>query len=114
MVGPALAAADDLAAGGISVEVIDPRTVSPLDIAAIAESVKKTGRLLVVHEAVEHGGIGAEIIARTQQEAFYYLDSPILRLAAPFAPVPASPTLEAQFLPGSEGIATAVRQMIRA
>jgi pyruvate dehydrogenase E1 component beta subunit len=114
MVGAALAAADDLAAQGVSVEVIDPRTVSPLDIETIAASVKKTSRLLVVHEAVEQGGIGAEIIARVQQEIFYYLDSPIVRIAAPFAPVPASPTLEGQFLPGKERIADAVRKMIRA
>ena len=114
MVDPALAAADDLAAQGLSVEVIDPRTVSPLDIETIADSVKKTSRLLVVHEAVEQGGIGAEIIARVQQKIFYYLDSPIVRIAAPFAPVPASPTLERQFLPGKERIADAVRKMIRA
>ena len=114
MVGAALAAADDLAAQGVSVEVIDPRTVSPLDIETIANSVKNTSRLLVVHEAVEQGGIGAEIIARVQQEIFYYLDSPIARIAAPFAPVPASPTLEGQFLPGKERIADAVRKMIRA
>jgi pyruvate dehydrogenase E1 component beta subunit len=114
MVGAALAAADDLAAQGVSVEVIDPRTVSPLDIETIANSVKKTSRLLVVHEAVEQGGIGAEIIARVQQEIFYYLDSPIVRIAAPFAPVPASPMLEGQFLPGKERIADAVRKMIRA
>ena len=114
MVGAALAAADDLAAQGVSVEVIDPRTVSPLDIETIAASVKKTSRLLVVHEAVEQGGIGAEIIARVQQEIFYYLDSPIARIAAPFAPVPASPTLEGQFLPGKKRIADAVRKMIRA
>jgi len=114
MVDPALAAADDLAAQGVSVEVIDPRTVSPLDIETIADSVKKTSRLLVVHEAVEQGGIGAEIIARVQQEIFYYLDSPIARIAAPFAPVPASPTLERQFLPGKERISDAVHKMIRA
>jgi pyruvate dehydrogenase E1 component beta subunit len=114
MVGPALAAADDLASDGISVEVIDPRTVSPLDIATIAGSVKKTGRLLIVHEAVEQGGIGAEIIARTQQEVFYYLDSPMLRVGAPPAPVPAGPTLEKEFVPGKERIIAALRKLIGA
>jgi pyruvate dehydrogenase E1 component beta subunit len=109
MVGPALAAADQLAAEGISAEVIDPRTVSPLDIDAIAGSVKKTSRMIVAHEAVERGGIGAEIVARIQKEAFHYLDSPIQRVAAPFAPVPAGPTLERQFLPTKEKIITAVR-----
>jgi pyruvate dehydrogenase E1 component beta subunit len=112
MVGPALAAADELAAAGIAAEVIDPRSVSPLDVDTIAASVKKTGRLIVVHEAVEQGGIGAEIIARLQQQVFYYLDSPILRVAAPFAPVPAGPTLEREFLPGKERIVEAVRKAI--
>lgn len=109
MVGPALAAADQLAAEGISAEVIDPRTVSPLDIDAIAGSVKKTSRMIVAHEAVERGGFGAEIVARIQKEAFHYLDSPIQRVAAPFAPVPAGPTLERKFLPTKEKILATVR-----
>jgi acetoin:2,6-dichlorophenolindophenol oxidoreductase subunit beta len=112
MISPTLAAADELASEGISAEVIDLRSVSPLDVAAIATSVKKTGRLIVVHEAVEHGGIGAEIVARVQQEAFFYLDSPIMRVGAPFAPVPASPTLEKRFLPGKDNIVQAVRRAI--
>lgn len=111
-VPPALAAADELATEGISAEVIDPRSLSPLDVNTIANSVKKTSRLIVVHEAVEQGGIGAEIVARVQQEAFYYLDSPIIRVAAPFAPIPASATLEAQFLPGKERILDAARQSV--
>jgi len=110
MVPLALAAADELAAAGIAAEVIDPRSVSPLDVDTIAASVKKSGRLIVVHEAVEQGGIGAEIVARLQQEVFYYLDSPILRVAAPFAPVPAGPTLEKEFLPGKERIVEAARR----
>ena len=112
MVAPALSTAKELEADGISVEVIDPRTISPLDIETIANSVKKTSRMIVTHEAVEHGGIGAEIVARVQQEAFHYLDSPIARVAAPFAPVPASPTLETRFLPGKTEILSAVRQAI--
>jgi pyruvate dehydrogenase E1 component beta subunit len=112
MVGPALAAADELASEGIAAEVIDPRSISPLDVETIATSVKKTGRLIVVHEAVEQGGVGAEIIARVQQEAFFYLDSPILRVAAPFAPVPAGPTLEKVFIPGKERIVEAARRAI--
>jgi len=110
MVGPALAASDELAQDGLSAEVIDPRTISPLDVKTIAQSVKKTGRLIIAHEAVEQGGIGAEIAARAQREAFYDLDSPILRVAAPFAPIPAAPRLERQFLPGKERIVEAVRQ----
>jgi pyruvate/2-oxoglutarate/acetoin dehydrogenase E1 component len=112
MVGPALAAADELAAEGISAEVIDPRTISPLDVETIANSVKKTSRMIVVHEAVEQGGFGAEIAARLQQEAFYYLDSPIVRVAAPFAPVPASPILEKEFLPGKKRIVDAARKAL--
>jgi pyruvate/2-oxoglutarate/acetoin dehydrogenase E1 component len=112
MVAVALAATDDLAAEGISAEVIDPRSISPLDVDTIVRSVKKTSRMIVVHEAVEQGGIGAEIVARVQQEAFYYLDSPIIRVAAPFAPVPASPTLETEFVPGKAEIMSAIRHAL--
>jgi pyruvate/2-oxoglutarate/acetoin dehydrogenase E1 component len=75
-------------------------------------SVKKTSRLMIAYEAVEQGGIGAEIVARVQQEAFYYLDSPITRLAAPFAPVPASPALEKCFVPGKTEIIRAVQRVV--
>jgi pyruvate dehydrogenase E1 component beta subunit len=112
MVAPALAAAEELAGEGIAAEVIDPRSIAPLDVQTIVDSVKKTGRLIVAHEAVEPGGIGAEIAARIQQEAFYYLDSPIVRVAAPFAPIPASPALESAFLPGKERILEAARQAV--
>jgi acetoin:2,6-dichlorophenolindophenol oxidoreductase subunit beta len=114
MAAPALAAADELVNEGIAVEVIDPRTISPLDLETIVGSVKKTGRLIIVHEAVERGGSGAEIVARVQQAAFYYLDAPIIRVAAPFAPVPASPALEQVFAPGKERIVEAVRKTISA
>ncbi|HXG53563.1 MAG TPA: alpha-ketoacid dehydrogenase subunit beta [candidate division Zixibacteria bacterium] len=113
MAGLALEAAAELAAEGISVEVIDARSLSPLDVATISSSVRKTGRLMIVHEAVAQGGVGAEIAARVQQEAFYYLDSPIERLAAAFAPVPASPALESGFLPGKKQIADAVRRLLQ-
>jgi pyruvate dehydrogenase E1 component beta subunit len=112
MVAPALAAAEELAAAGIAIEVIDPRSISPLDTESIVSSVKKTGRLIVAHEAVEQGGVGAEIVARIQKEAFYYLDSPIARVAAPFAPIPASPTLEREFLPTKEHIVEAARKAV--
>ena len=112
MLAPALAAADELENDGISTEVIDPRSLLPLDSKTINESVKKTGRLIIAHEAVEHGGIAAEIAARVQQEAFYYLESPILRVAAPFAPVPAGPTLEKAFVPGQERIVAAVKKSL--
>jgi pyruvate dehydrogenase E1 component beta subunit len=112
MVGPALSAAEELAREGISAEIIDPRSISPLDIETIARSAKKTGRMIVAHEAVEQGGIGAELIARLQQEAFYYLDSPIARIAAPFAPVPASPALEQCFVRGKTDIIRVARRTL--
>ena len=112
MLALAFAAAEELANEGISAEVIDPRSISPLDVASIVDSVKKTSRLIVVHEAVEQGGIGAEIVARIQQEAFYYLDSPILRVAAPFAPVPASSELERSYVPAKAQIIAAVRRTL--
>jgi acetoin:2,6-dichlorophenolindophenol oxidoreductase subunit beta len=108
MLAAALEAAEELSSSGISVEVIDPRTLSPLDIGTIVNSVKKTSRLIILHEAVEPGGIGAEIATQVQKEAFYYLDSPIARVAAPFAPVPASPALEKSFVPGKSEIIRAV------
>jgi len=107
-----LEAADELASEGISVEIIDPRSLVPLDVETIVNSVKKTSRLVIVHEAVEQGGVGAEIVARVQQTAFFYLDSPILRVAAPFAPVPASPWLEKHFVPGKDQIIDAVRKVL--
>jgi pyruvate dehydrogenase E1 component beta subunit len=112
MVGTALAAAEDLGAEGISAEVIDPRSLSPIDFDTLAKSVRKTSRLIIAHEAVEQGGIGAEIAARLQQEAFYYLDSPVMRVAAPFAPIPAAPTLENQFLPSRQRIVETARRSL--
>jgi pyruvate dehydrogenase E1 component beta subunit len=112
MLAVALEAAEELSSSGISVEVIDPRTLSPLDVDTIVSSVKKTSRIIIVHEAVEQGGIGAEIVARIQQEAFYYLDSPISRVAAPFAPVPAGPTLEKCFVPDKDLIIGAAYQAL--
>jgi pyruvate dehydrogenase E1 component beta subunit len=114
MVQTSAEAADELAAAGISAEIVDLRSIAPLDLETIANSVKKTGRLIVAHEAVEQGGIGAEIAAKVQQEAFYYLNSPIVRVAAPFAPVPASPALEKCFLPGKDRIVRAARDALAA
>jgi len=112
MLAASLEAAEELSSGGISVEVIDPRTLSPLDVETIVTSVKKTSRLIIIHEAVEQGGIGAEIATQVQQQAFYYLDSPIARVAAPFAPVPASPALEKYFVPCKDLIIRAARQAL--
>jgi pyruvate dehydrogenase E1 component beta subunit len=112
MVGLALEAAEQLEAEGISVEVVDPRTLFPLDLDTIVASVRKTSRLVVVHEAVQKGGVGAELAAQVQEAAFGYLDSPILRVGAPFAPVPSSPALDKQFVPANEQVIAAVRKVM--
>jgi pyruvate dehydrogenase E1 component beta subunit len=112
MVGVAVKAADKLADEGIEVEVIDPRSLAPLDLETIVSSVRKTGHLVIVHEAVEIGGIGAEIASQVQEAAFDALAAPVLRVAAPFAPVPTSIVLERAFVPGEEQIIDAVRQSI--
>ncbi|MGA7878814.1 MAG: alpha-ketoacid dehydrogenase subunit beta [Desulfoferrobacter sp.] len=111
MVYTALDAAEKLAEGGISAEVIDPRTIVPLDIGTIIDSVKKTHALVIVHEAVKQGGFGAEIAAQVAEQAFDYLDAPIVRIGAPFTPVPFSPPLEQAFIPNEESIIKAVRAM---
>lgn len=112
MVNEALAVAEKLAAEGIDVEVIDPRTLQPLDTATIVESVRKTNRVIVVHEAVRFGGLGAEIAAQIQEEAFDYLDAPVGRIAAPFSPVPFTPTLEQAYLPSAADIEAKIRAII--
>lgn len=112
MVHVALGAAEKLAADGISVEVLDPRTLSPLDEETILESVRKTHRLVIVHEAVKFQGPGAEIAALVAEKAFDRLDAPILRVAAPFVPVPFSPVLEKEFIPSEEKIIKAVKTVM--
>ncbi len=104
MVYRALAAADKLAEQGIEVEVIDPRTLVPLDKALILESVRKTGRLLIVEEDNLTNGWGAEIAALMADEAFAYLDAPIKRLAAPDVPPPFAPILEQAYVPSEQRI----------
>jgi acetoin:2,6-dichlorophenolindophenol oxidoreductase subunit beta len=114
LVEDALAAADRLAAeDGMEAEVIDPRTLVPLDLEAIVRSVKRTGRLVVAHEAVEHGGFGAEIVAQVQAAAFDFLDGPIGRVGARFTPIPFSPPLEDAYLPGADEVVAAVRELLR-
>jgi pyruvate dehydrogenase E1 component beta subunit len=112
MVPEAVKAASRLEESGVSVEIIDPRTVQPLDTATIVESVKRTNRVLIVHEAVEFGGIGAEISSQIQEAAFDYLDAPVARLAAPFAPVPYAPILENAYVPDAARIEASVRRLL--
>ncbi len=108
----ALAAAETLASEGIDVEVIDPRTVSPLDIDTIVDSVKKTGRLVVSHQAYEQGGIGGEIVARVVDAAFDYLDAPPQRVCGKNVPIPYAQTLERVALPWSDDIVAAIRRVM--
>ena len=112
MVHTALGAAEKLAGEGISLEVVDPRTLYPLDIETIIASVKKTHRLVIMHEEVKFAGSGAEIAAQVAEEAFEYLDAPILRVAAPHCPVPFSPTLEKAYIPSEEKLITAVNKVM--
>ena len=112
LVSESLAAADELAADGIEVDLIDPRTLVPLDLETILESVARTHRLVVAHEAVRHGGFGAEIAAQVQEAAFDELDAPVGRVGAPFAPVPFSPPLEDEYLPGRSDVASAARAVL--
>jgi 2-oxoisovalerate dehydrogenase E1 component len=111
MVHEAVAAAEAVAADGISVEVIDLRTVAPLDVAPILESVHKTSRLLIAHEAVVPFGIGAEIAAVVAREAFWDLDAPIQRVGAAATPPPYAPDLEKAWLPDRQAIADALRRL---
>jgi acetoin:2,6-dichlorophenolindophenol oxidoreductase subunit beta len=109
LVHESVEAAGELAAEGIEVEVVDPRSLVPLDLETIVESVSRPHRLVVAHEAVEHGGFGAELAAQVQAAAFDELDAPIARVGAPFAPVPFSPPLEDAYLPGCEEVIAGVR-----
>ena len=111
MVHQSLAAAEELANEDIDVEVLDLRTVMPLDREAILESAKKTSKVLVVTEDTLSYGIGAEIAAIVGQEAFEYLDGPVTRVAAPDTPIPYAPSLEEAFLPNAKKIAAAARDL---
>jgi acetoin:2,6-dichlorophenolindophenol oxidoreductase subunit beta len=111
MVAQALEAAKMLAAEGISVEVVDLRTIVPLDKEAVFQSVAKTHRLVIAHEAVRTAGFGAEIAALVADEGFDLLDAPIKRVTAPDTPVPFSPVLEAAYVPNAQKIADAVRSL---
>jgi pyruvate dehydrogenase E1 component beta subunit len=114
MVSRALQAATELAKEGIELEVIDPRTLKPFDDAPIIASVKKTGRALVVHEAVEIGGFGGEVVARiASSEAFDYLEAPIKRLAGLDIPIPYNRELEYHTVPQVDGIIREARKLAK-
>ena len=112
MVHKCVNAARALAAGGVRAEVIDLVSLYPMDMDTVLSSVRKTGRIIIVHEAVETGGFGAEIAARIADEAFDFLKAPVKRVGAPFAPVPFSPALEKHYQPNEERIIAAVNSLI--
>jgi pyruvate dehydrogenase E1 component beta subunit len=114
MVLEALNAAEELAQQGIEAEVIDPRTLLPLDMDAILTSVRKTHRVVIVHEAVKFCGVGAEIAAQIAETAFDALEAPPLRVAAPFSPVPFSTPLERAYLPNAQKIVDAISSVMPA
>ncbi|HEX3616381.1 MAG TPA: alpha-ketoacid dehydrogenase subunit beta [Solirubrobacteraceae bacterium] len=109
MVGESLRAAEHLAQDGIEADVIDLRTLLPLDRDAISRSVGRTGRAVVAHEAVRFGGFGGELAAQIQELAFDFLLAPIQRVGAPFTPVPLSPSLEDAYRPGADQVYAAAR-----
>ena len=111
MLHVALEAAEAAARDGIDVEVLDLRTLLPLDEEAILASAAKTGKVIVLHEATRTGGPGGEIAALIAERAFEYLDSPVVRLAPPDTPVPYSPPLEEYFLPNAEKVGKAIRAL---
>ena len=107
----ALEAAEVLEGDGVSVEVIDLRTLVPLDKEAFLESVKKTGKILILHEARKRGGVGGELAAIVSEEVFEYLDAPVRRIGAPEAHVPLSPPLERAYLPSTEKVVEELRDL---
>ncbi len=112
MVHKALQAAEELAQEGISVEVIDPRTLVPLDVETLALSVRKTHRLVVTHEAYERCGVGAEIAMAVMREAFDFLDAPVERVCGKNVPIPYAEPLERAALPQKEDLVAAVKRTL--
>jgi pyruvate/2-oxoglutarate/acetoin dehydrogenase E1 component len=112
MVNHARKACETLAGEGIEVELIDPRTVAPLDTATILASVRKTGRLLIVDEDFAPCSVASEVAAAVVETGFDDLDAPVRRLHSAFAPVPYSPTLESVMAPNAERIAQSVRELM--
>ena len=112
MVHTALEAASQLEADGVQVEILDLRSLAPLDREAILATVAKTSRVLLLHEATRTGGIGGELAAIIAEEAFEYLDAPVMRLASADTPVPYAPQLEAAFLPDADKVVAAVKRLV--
>ncbi len=112
MVQEALIAAETLQARGIDVEVLDPRTIQPLDRRTIIESVKKTGRLVVASDDMKTGGVGAEIGAIVYEEALDYLRAPLVRVCSPDMPIPFAPQLEKEYMPNAQKLEQAIEKLL--
>ena len=108
----ARAAADKLATEGVSVELIDLRSISPWDKEAVLKSVAKTGRLCVAQEAVKQGGFAAEVVSAVAEEGLEYLDAPVVRVGAPFTPVPFARQLEQAYRVTADTIYDAVKKIL--
>jgi pyruvate/2-oxoglutarate/acetoin dehydrogenase E1 component len=113
LVHEALSAAEEAEKEGVSVEVVDPRTLQPLDEDALVASVKKTNRCVVAHEAVVRGGFGAEVAAVIQHQAFDWLDAPIERVGAKFTPIPFAPVMENFVVPHADDVLEAIRRTVQ-
>jgi pyruvate dehydrogenase E1 component beta subunit len=113
LVHEALAAAEEAEKEGVSVEVVDPRTLQPLDEQTLVDSVKKTNRCVVAHEAVVRGGFGAEVAAVIQHVAFDWLDAPIERVGSKFAPIPFAPVMENFVVPHADDVLEAIRRTVQ-
>jgi len=112
MVNESLVAAKKLEESGVSAEVIDVRTLQPLDLDRIVESVKRTSRVVIASDDVKRGGVGAEISASISEQCFDYLDAPVARVACPDTPIPFSPQLEQQYMPNAERVVQAVKNIL--
>ncbi len=112
MVPEALAAATKLLEVGIDAEVVDPRSILPLDRKTLVDSVRKTGRLVVTSDDMRTGGVGAEIAATVYEEAFDYLQSPLVRVCSPDLPIPFAPALEKEYMPNAEKIVQAIVKLV--
>jgi acetoin:2,6-dichlorophenolindophenol oxidoreductase subunit beta len=112
MLGVAFQAAEQLAAEGIDLEIVDLRTLAPLDKGTVLASVRKTGRLVVLHEATRTGGFAGEVAAVVMEQAFESLKAPLRRVTGPDIPVPASPPLEQFYIPDAEQVVNAVKELI--
>src|SRR5213595_1896477 len=112
LVHEALQAAEQAESEGVSVDVWDPRTLQPLDVDGLVASVKKTNRVVVAHEAVTRGGFGAEIAAVVGEQAFDWLDAPVERVGARFAPLPFAPVMEEYVVPHADDVLAAIRRTV--